>query len=145
MKPLLTPTALAERLPPDSLPVNKTGGLDKVRIDHALTEATGVIVAYLPWLVDERTGEIKLPLPAQFAEAIPGACVDIAYFRLTDRVSSSEDDRERYQTTLGLLRTIAREHQGGLSGPDLQAAELVDAAADKAIKDRRVFKKGRTA
>lgn len=142
MTPLLNVTELASRLPPNTLPLDPaTGELDESRILHALDEATGVIVAYLPWLLGE-DGEVALPLPAQFAGALAGICVDLAVFRLLDAVASSEDARKHYETNLRLLETIGREHQGGLEGPDYQAAAIVEPSESEGIPDRRFWKKG---
>jgi phage gp36-like protein len=141
MTPLLSVAELAARLPPNTLPlVVATGGLDENRILLALEEATGVIVAHLPWLLAEG-GEVALPLPAQFAGALAGVCVDLAVFRLNDAVTSSEDARKHYETNIRLLETIAREHQGGLVGPDYQAAEIVEPSESEGIPDSRFWKK----
>lgn len=142
MTPLLSVGELAARLPPNTLPlIPETGELDGNRIGLALEEATGVIVSYLPWLLDE-AGEIAQPLPAQFAAALAGICVDLALFRLNDAVSSSEDAREHYKTNIRLLEQIAAEHKGGLLGPDYQAAEIVEPSEAEGIPDSRFFKKG---
>jgi len=141
MTPLLSVEALAARLPARTLPEDENGALESGRILLALQEATGVILTYLPWLLDG-TGEVALPLPAQFADALLGVCADIALFRLTDAVASSEDAREHYKTNIRLLETIAREHQGGLMGPEYQAAEIVEPSEEEGILDYRFFKKG---
>jgi phage gp36-like protein len=142
MTPLMTAGELEERLPPNTLPLGAEGNLDTPRIALALREATGVIVAHLPWLLDE-AGELALPVPPRFADALMGICADTALYRLTDRVSSHEDDRDRYAANMRLLEKIDREYQGGLSGPDCQGAEIVDEAADGGLEDGRYFKKGR--
>lgn len=141
MTPLLSVEALAARLPPNTLPVNAEGVMESGRILLALQEATGVIVTHLPWLLDS-TGEMALPLPAQFADALAGVCADLALYRLNDAVSSSEDAREHYKTNIRLLETIAREHQGGLLGPEYQSAEIVEPSEEEGILDYRFFKKG---
>lgn len=142
MTPLMTVGELEARLPPDTLPLDVEGRRDDERISLALREATGVIVAHLPWLLDE-AGELALPLPPRFADALAGICADTALYRLTDRVSSHEDDRDRYAANMRLLEKIDREYQGGLSGPDYQGAEIVDEAADSGLEDGRYWKKGR--
>ena len=141
MTPLMTADELEARLPPNTLPLNADRERDDERITLALREATGVIVAHLPWLLDEE-GEIKRPVPPRFADALIGICADTALWRLTDRVSSHEDDRERYSANMKLLDKIDREFQGGLSGPDYQEASIVDAGADAMLEDSRYFKKG---
>jgi phage gp36-like protein len=141
MTPILDAEGLKARLPADTLPLNSSGELDSSRILLALQEATGVIVAHLPWLLGS-DGEVSLPLPAQFAEALYGICADLALYRLSDAVSSSEDGRKRYDANLALLKTIASERQGGLLGPEYQAAEIVEPSEDEGIEDSRFFKKG---
>jgi phage gp36-like protein len=141
MTPLLTVEELEARLPADSLPLDKEGELDAPRITLALREATGVIVTHLPWLLDE-TGELIDPIPPQFAETLPGICIDIARGRLEDTVTSSEDARKQFENNLKLLEKIDREYQGGLSGPDLQEAGIVIPSESEGIDDSRFFKKG---
>jgi phage gp36-like protein len=139
----MTAGELEERLPPNTLPLDAEGGRDDSRITLALREATGVIVAHLPWLLDPGTGDVALPLPPRFADALAGVCADTALYRLTDRVSSHEDDRDRYAANMRLLEKIDREYQGGLSGPDYQGAQIVDEAADEGLDDGRYWRKGR--
>ncbi|MDR1373795.1 MAG: DUF1320 domain-containing protein [Treponema sp.] len=140
MKALMTAAELEARLPAATLPVNGEGELDLPRIILALEEATGIIAAHLPWLLDE-TGELALPVPSRFAGALIGICTDTALYRLTDRVSSHEDDRDRYTANMKLLDKIDREHQGGLSGPDYQGAELVVPSLEEGVEDWRYWKK----
>jgi phage gp36-like protein len=141
MTPLMPVGELAARLPPRSLPLGEDGELDEPRIILALQEATGIIVAHLPWLLDEN-GDLGHPLPPRFADALLGICADTALYRLTDRVSSHEDDRDRYAANMKLLDKIDREFQGGLSGPDFQEASIVDPKTDSSLDDGRFFKKG---
>ncbi|MDR1239268.1 MAG: DUF1320 domain-containing protein [Treponema sp.] len=140
MTALMTAAELEARLPADTLPMNGERELDLPRITLALQEATGIIVAHLPWLLDE-AGEVARPVPPRFADALTGICTDTALYRLTDRVSSHEDDRDRYAANMKLLDKIDREYQGGLSGPDLQEASIVEPSEDEGIDDRRYFKK----
>jgi phage gp36-like protein len=140
MTPLMTAAELEARLPAGTLPFNGEGELDLPRITLALEEATGIIAAHLPWLLDE-AGEVALPVPPRFAGALIGICTDTALYRLTDRVSSHEDDRDRYAANMKLLDKIDREYQGGLSGPDFQEASIVEPSKDEGIEDRRYFKK----
>ena len=140
MTPLMTAAELEARLPANTLPLNGEGELDLPRITLALEEAIGIIAAHLPWLLDE-AGEVALPVPPRFADALTGICTDTALYRLTDRVSSHEDDRDRYAANMKLLDKIDREFQGGLSGPDYQEAALVEPSADEGIDDPRYFKK----
>ncbi|MDR1585937.1 MAG: DUF1320 domain-containing protein [Treponema sp.] len=132
---------LEARLPANTLPLSGEGELDLSRVNLALQEATGIIVAHLPWLLDE-AGEVALPVPPRFAGALAGICADTALYRLTDRVSSHEDDRDRYAANMKLLDKIDREYQGGLSGPDFQEAGIVEPSEDEGIGDSRYFKKG---
>ncbi|MDR3173176.1 MAG: hypothetical protein LBU19_02900 [Treponema sp.] len=140
MSPLMTAAELEARLPPDALPRSGEGGLDFPRITLALEEATGIIVAQLPWLLDE-AGELVQPVPPRFRDALTGVCTDTALYRLTDRVSSHEDDRDRYTANMKLLDKIDREYQGGLSGPGYQEAGIVEPSAEEGIDDWRYFKK----
>lgn len=142
MNSLLLVKELEFRLPPNTLPLNTEGTLDEQRILLALQEATGIIVAHLPWLLDDM-GELVEPIPPRFAEALKGICTDTALYRLTDRVSSHEDDRDRYSANMKLLDKIDREFQGGLSGPDYQEASIVEPSEDEEIEDRRFYKKGK--
>ena len=141
MIPLLSAEELETRLPPNTLPLDADRELDTPRIILALQEATGVIVAHLPWLLDD-TGELIDPVPPRFANALKGICADTALWRLTDRVSSHEDDRERYSANMKLLDKIDREYQGGLSGPDYQGAAVVVPSEGEGIEDSRYWKKG---
>lgn len=141
MKPLLSAGELELRLPPNTLPLGSEGKLDEGRILLALREATGIIVAHLPWLLDAE-GELVDPVPPRFADALVGVCADTALYRLTDRVSSHEDDRDRYSANMKLLDKIDREHQGGLSGPDYQEAAVVIPSVAEGIDDSRYWKKG---
>lgn len=141
MKPLMSVAELAARLPPDTLPLGADGNLDESRINLALQEATGIIVSHLPWLLDE-TGEIALPVSPRFYDTLCGICTDTALYRLTDRVSSHEDDRDRYAQNIKLLGKIDVEYQGGLSGPDYQEASVVIPSEENGIPDVRYWKKG---
>jgi phage gp36-like protein len=136
----MTAAELEARLPANTLPLDAEGEPDLPRITLALQEATGIIVAHLPWLLDE-AGEVALPVPPRFADALTGICADTALYRLTDRVSSHEDDRDRYAANMKLLDKIDREFQGGLSGPDFQEAGIVEPSEEEGIDDRRYFKK----
>jgi phage gp36-like protein len=136
----VTAAELEARLPPNTLPFNGAGELDTPRITLALEEATGIIVAHLPWLLDG-AGEVALPVPPRFRDALAGICADTALYRLTDRVGSHEDDRDRYAANLKLLEKLDREYQGGLSGPGRQEAAVVEPSADEGTPDRRYFKK----
>jgi len=141
MIPLLSVKELESRLAPNTLPLNIEMELDEPRILLALQEATGVIVSHLPWLLDEE-GELADPLPPRFIDTLKGICTDTALYRLTDRVSSHEDDRDRYAANMKLLDKIDREYQGGLSGPDYQDAAVVIPSSAEGIEDSRYWKKG---
>jgi phage gp36-like protein len=122
------------------LPHGEDDEPDSERIETALRQSTGVIVAHLPWLLDG-DGEIKRPVNAQFADALEAICADIALDRLTDAVTSSENARNKYKESLALLEKINREHQGGLEGPGYQGSEVVVVGED-GVQDGRFFKKG---
>jgi phage gp36-like protein len=91
------------------LPDGEDGGPDTARIETALRQATGVITAHLPWLLDD-AGEIGRPVNPQFAEALEAVCADIALDRLTDTVTGSENARNKYKESLALLEKINREY-----------------------------------
>jgi len=142
----MTPLISVERFlslqsSPSILPQDEDGEPDAERIEAALRQSTGVIVAHLPWLLDG-DGEIKRPVKAQFADALEAICADIALDRLTDTVSGSENARNKYKESLSLLEKINREHQGGLEGPGLQGSEVVVPGKD-GIQDGRFIKKGK--
>ncbi|MCM1321616.1 MAG: DUF1320 domain-containing protein [Bacteroides sp.] len=144
MKSLLTAAELEKRLPPASLPLAADGnGIDRERVEIALQEATGIIVAQLPWLLDEETGDIREVIPPQFELAILSFCKDIALHRLSDTVLSAEDEREWFRTTMCLIEKIDKEYKGGLSGPGLQESFVVEADGKNGIPETRFFKKGR--
>ena len=109
---------LQRRAAANSLPLADDGNLDTERIALALEDATGIIVAQLPWLLKD--GDVVETVPAQFDSALRSICADIAIHRLTDAVTSSEDARAWYADSIKLLEKIDREYKGGLSGPDLQ-------------------------
>ena len=141
MIPLLDVSELEARLPANTLPLDEGGELDLQRITLALEEATGIIVTHLPWLLDANGQEILHPISAQFKNTLLGICSDIALYRLTDKVSSSEDDEKRYESKLKLLEKIDKEYRGGLSGPDYQEASLVLPDEEEGIPDKRFWKK----
>jgi phage gp36-like protein len=123
------------------LPLTGDGEPDMARIETALRQASGVIAAHLPWLLDE-AGEIIRPVNPQFADALEAVCADLALDRLTDAVTGSENTRNKYKESLALLEKINREYQGGLEGPGWQESEVVISGAD-GIEDGRFFKKGK--
>jgi phage gp36-like protein len=143
MIPLVSVEQFLSRIPKSAIiPTDESDEPDEARIEIALWDATGIIAANLPWLLDKETGEIALPVNPQFADALNSICADIALYRLTDAVSGSEDAREKYRDNMGLLNKINREYQGGLEGPGLQSSEVVTPNAEEGITDGRVFKKG---
>ena len=107
MKSFLTAAELEQRTPRNSLPLDENGELDTARIDLALSDATGIIVAQLPWLLKDV--ELINPIPAQFDAALKGMCADIAVHRLTDTVTSSEDTRDWYKDSIKLLEKIEED------------------------------------
>lgn len=142
MTSLLTVQEFEARCHPNSLPLLDDGQtLNEERIAVALEDATGIIVARLPWLLYD--GDLAEEIPAQFAQALRALCADIALYRMTDTVSSSEDANLKYEETMKLLDKIDKEYQGGLSGPGFQASEIVDPYSDDDIAEMRFFKKGR--
>jgi phage gp36-like protein len=143
MTPLVSIKQFLSRIPQSAImPLDSKGKTDSARIEIALRDATGVIAANLPWLLDKGTGEVALPVIPQFADALNGICTDIALYRLTDSVSGSEDAREKYRDNMALLGRINREYQGGLEGPGLQSSEVVTPNGAEGITDGRFFKKG---
>jgi len=134
---------LSRILQPTILPTDESNEPDTERIEIALRDATGIITANLPWLLDKKTGEIALPVNPQFADALNGICTDIAVYRLTDSVSGSEGAREKYRDNMTLLNKINKEYQGGLEGPGLQSSDVVTPNVEEGITDDRFFKKGR--
>ncbi|MDR0708863.1 MAG: DUF1320 family protein [Spirochaetaceae bacterium] len=132
---------LSMQSPSVILPLGEDGGPDTERIEAALRQATGVIAAHLPWLLDG-AGEIVRPVKAQFADALEAVCADIAFDRLTDTVTGSESARNKYKESLALLEKINREYQGGLEGPGWQESEVV-VSGEGGIPDGRFFKKGK--
>nr|QGT51322.1 hypothetical protein Unknown280_0140 [uncultured Spirochaetaceae bacterium] len=144
MKSLLTVEELESRRPSGTLPLYQDGeGLDTARIQKALDDATGIIVAHLPWLIDAETSDIVSVVPPQFAGAVLAACSDIACHRLLDTVASAEDEREWFKNTMALIEKISAEHQGGLEGPGFQESAIVYPDEKEGIRDGRFFKKGR--
>lgn len=144
MKTFLTLEELAERLPEGTLPLAPNSErLDTARIKIALQDATGIIVSQLPWLLDEAAGDIREAIPPQFESAIRSFCSDIARHKLTDTVTSSEDEREWFKMTMSLIEKIDREYKGGLSGPNEQESFVVEADEAQGIPETRFFKKGR--
>jgi phage gp36-like protein len=124
------------------IPQDETGEPDTARVGIALSGATGVIVAHLPWLLDKGTGEIARPVNPQFADALEAVCADIAADRMGDPVTGSENTRNRYKESLALLEKIDREYKGGLTGPGLLESCVVEPNDAEGIADGRFFKKG---
>lgn len=144
MRTLLTAEELEERLPSGTLPLAPDSDMvDIRRVETALHDATGIIVSQLPWLLDKETGDIIEPVPPQFENAIRSFCSDIAIRKLTDTVTSREDEREWFKTTMQLIEKIDREYKGGLSGPAEQESFVVEADESQGIPETRFFKKGR--
>ncbi|MBQ7537473.1 MAG: DUF1320 family protein [Treponema sp.] len=144
MRTLLTVEELEERLPAGTLPLAPDSDeIDSHRVEIALHDATGIIVSQLPWLLDKETGDIADPIPPQFENAIRSFCSDIARHKLTDAVTSSEDEREWFKMTMQLIDKIDKEYKGGLSGPGEQESFVVEADESQGIPETRYFKKGR--
>ncbi|MDR3174452.1 MAG: hypothetical protein LBU19_09400 [Treponema sp.] len=142
MTPLISVEQFLSVQPPSVVfPCGEDGEPDRLRIETALRQATGVIVAHLPWLLDG-AGEISRPVGAQFADALEAVCADLVLDRLTDTVTGSENARNKYKESLALLEKINREYQGGLAGPGYQESEVVVSGED-GIPDGRFFKKGK--
>lgn len=140
---LLSITDFEKRYQKNVLPLDEAGETDVERISIALVDATGVILSHLPWLIDE-TGKGIIPeIPLQFENALLSICADIAFIRLTDTVSSSEDARKKYDESVRLLEKIDKEHKGTLSGGHYHHAEIVDESSDETLIDKRYFKKGK--
>jgi phage gp36-like protein len=142
MTPLICPERfLSLQAAPVILPLTAEGDPDAMRIETALRQATGIIVALLPWLLDW-TGEIGRPVNSQFADALEAVCADLALDRLTDTVTGSENARNKHKESLALLEKINREYQGGLEGPGCQESEVI-ISGEGDIPDGRFFKKGK--
>ena len=143
MIPLVSAEQFLSRIPRSAvMPVDDTGEPDAARIETALRDATGIITANLPWLLDKEAGETAHPVNPQFADALNSICTDTALYRLTDAVSGSGDAREKYRGNMSLLNKINREYQGGLEGPGLQPSAVVTPNGAEGIADGRFFKKG---
>lgn len=144
MRTLITVDELEERLPTGTLPLAPDSDkIDTRRIEIGLHDATGIIVAQLPWLLDEETGDIVEQIPPQFENAIRSFCSDIARHKLTDTVTSSEDEREWFKMTMQLIDKIDKEYKGGISGPNEKESFVVEADESQGIPETRFFKKGR--
>ena len=144
MRNLLSVEELEERLPAGTLPLAPDSDeIDSRRVETALNDATGIIVSQLPWLLDKETCDIIEPVPPQFENAIRSFCSDIAMHKLTDTVTSREDEREWFKMTMQLIDKIDKEYKGGLSGPAEQESFVVEANEAEGIPETRFFKKGR--
>ena len=144
MRNLLSVEELEERLPAGTLPLAPDSDMvDSRRVETALNDATGIIVSQLPWLLDKESGDIIEPVPPQFENAIRSSCSDIAMHKLTDTVTSREDEREWFKMTMQLIDKIDKEYKGGLSGPAEQESFVVEANKADGIPETRFFKKGR--
>lgn len=144
MRTFLSTEEFLERVPSGTLPlVSDSDEIDRCRIEIALQDATGIIVSQLPWLLDEVTGDIREVIPPQFDSAVCSFCSDIARHKLSDTVTSSEDEREWFKMTMSLIEKIDREYKGGLSGPNEQESFVVEASEVDGIPETRFFKKGR--
>jgi phage gp36-like protein len=145
MMPLVSVEQFLERVRPSEpyIPLNEAGEPDGARLELALSGATGVIVAHLPWLLDKETGEVARPVTPQFADALDAVCIDIAVYRMSDSVTGSRNTRYKYRESVTLLKKINKEYQGGLEGPGWQTSEAVTPNEAEGITDGRFFKKGR--
>ncbi len=145
MTPLLSVAELAGMLSRRAVlpldPESNAGELDEPRILEALKVATGVIVTHLPWLLDAETGRSRCLCPLSLRTPCGCLCRH-RHARLTDAVTSKEDTLAAQKTSVALLQTIAKERQGGLLGPEYQAAEIVEPNEAEGISDSRFFKKG---
>lgn len=141
MRNLLSVEELEERLPAGTLPLAPDSDeTDSRRVETALNDATGIIVSQLPWLLDKESGDIIEPVPPQFENAIRSFCSDIAMHKLTDTVTSREDEREWFKMTMQLIDKIDKEYKGGLSGPAEQESFVVEANKADGIPETRFFK-----
>lgn len=147
MRSLLTLEEFLKRVSQGVLPLqinSETGEneLNVERIETALQDATGIICARLLWLKDDE-GNLIEPVAPKFAAALYAMCADIAMTRLTDTVSSSEEDRHRYNDMMKLLSEINTEYKGSLAGPGEQSSSVVVVPdKEEGIPDTRFFKKG---
>jgi phage gp36-like protein len=135
MTPLISVERFLSMQSPSAIfSLNGDGEPDAAKIEGALRQSTGVIVAHLPWLLDG-DGEIGRPVNPQFSDALEAVCADLALDRLTDTVTSSENTRNKYKESLALLEKIDREYQGGLErygpGPPPEEYWCGDGGADQ--------------
>ena len=135
---LLTSQEFINRKDQNAFPLDELGEIDLGQVTRALDEASGIIRGYLPFLVDDEGAEVAPP--ARLLPALQSIEADIAFYRLTDRVSSTEDDRNHYKDAISLLEKFSKQEQEGLEGPGTQEASLVEADAEGL--DPRFFKKG---
>lgn len=142
MRALITYEEFRNRYADNVLPDIDETGEPQEHIKQALKDATGIIVSHLSWLIDKEKNDIIENIDVQFETALKTICCDIAFLRITDKVASDEDSREKYKNSIALLEKIDREYKGGLSGPNLQSSFIVDEQADKDLEDKRFFKKG---
>ncbi len=126
------------RVDESALPLDSNGQVNRAKIETALAEAEGIIRGHLPFLVNEEGS--SMPPPAHLAPALESIQLDIAFYRLGDRVSSDEDARARYKAAMSLLKTFSTREQDGLEGAGNQKAEVV--RADSRGQDPRFWRKG---
>lgn len=142
MRDLITYDEFASRYTQDVLPSLNEDRKPQEHVLQAISDATGIIISHLNWLIDKEKNDIIEEIPIQFGSILKTICCDIAFLRITDKVASDEDSREKYKNSIALLEKIDREYKGGLSGPNLQSSFIVDEQADKDLEDKRFFKKG---
>ena len=99
MTPLVSIEQFLSRIRPGEpfIPLNDDGEPDAARLEIALSGATGIIVAHLPWLLDKETDEVALPVNPQFATALDAICTDIACDRMSDIPTGSENSALQIQ------------------------------------------------
>ncbi|WP_288550130.1 phage protein Gp36 family protein [uncultured Brachyspira sp.] len=142
MRDLITYEEFAGRYTQDVLPSLSEDKNPQGHVLQAISDATGIIVSHLSWLIDKEVNDITENIPIQFESVLKTICCDIAFLRINDKVASDEDSREKYKNAVNMLEKIDKEYKGGLSGPNLQSSFIVDEQADKDLADKRFFKKG---
>lgn len=110
--------AYKSKAPVYSLPSERQDEL----IQDALVDATGIIVSYLPYLMESGI----LVVPVELRAGLEAIARDIAFFRMTDSVQDSEKAERRYMEAMRALRQMSEAQQGILDGPNLQFVETVE-------------------
>ena len=142
MRSLITYKEFACRYSAEVLPELTTDNEPQAHVLQAINDATGIIVSHLAWLIDKEKNDLLEIIPIQFESVLKTICSDIAFLRITDKVTSDEDSKEKYKDAIAMLEKIDKEYKGGLSGPNMQSSFIVDEKTDEDLFDNRFFRKG---